>query len=430
MRKLYLLLILSLFFAGTLQTRAQYAGINLSYDGVDDIVTLPAGIVSTVTGDFTIEAYVNWTGTNSSFPRILEFGNDPNNFIFLTAAIPFGAGGPRFAIVSGGSVQVVDATTTLIPGQYNHIAVTLDDATDIATIYINGVASGTTTGFTFHLSDLGSTASNWLGGMGQFTDPFFNGSIEELRISNNVRYTAAFTPSTVQFTTDANTVALYHFNEGAGQTTADETGVYNGILGATVAAASDDPTWIFGSVLPIRLSDFTVTVNSANKSADIRWTASLDQSSEFVVERSNDGVHFNSIYTLNRPNGSNGSENFSYRDNNPLPARSYYRLKCTETGSAPIYSRIIPVNFSGKDDLLVYPNPVRSILQLELVKPFTGEIEFRLMNASGSVVYQQKIKSENRREFQINRTAGMVSGTYLLEVTKNGIKQSKMIVFQ
>lgn len=429
MRKLYLLLILSLFFAGTLQTRAQYNGINLSYDGVDDIVTLPAGIVSSVTGDFTIEAYVLWTGTNNSFPRILEFGNDPNNFIFLTAAIPFGATGPRFAIVSGGVVENVDAGVTLVPGQYNHIAVTVDDLNNLATIYINGVVAGTSP-FTFHLSDLGSTSSNWLGGKGQFIDPFFSGYIEELRISNNLRYTANFTPSTVQFTTDANTVALYHFNEGSGQTTADATGNFNGILGATVAAAADDPTWIFGSVLPIRLSDFTVTVNTINKTADIRWTASLDQSSEFVLERSNDGVHFNAIYSLNRPNGSNGSENFSYRDNNPLPARSYYRLKATETGSAPIYSRIIPVNFSGKDELLVYPNPVRSTLQLELVKPFTGEIEIRLMNASGSVVYQQKIKSENRREFQVNRTVGMVSGTYLLEVTKNGIKQSKMIVFQ
>src|SRR5689334_1474529 len=70
MRKLYLLLFISVFFAGTLQTRAQYNGINLSYDGVDDIVTLPAGIVSGVTGDFTIEAYVLWRGTNNSFPRI------------------------------------------------------------------------------------------------------------------------------------------------------------------------------------------------------------------------------------------------------------------------------------------------------------------------------------------------------------------------
>jgi hypothetical protein len=43
-------------------------------------------------------------------------------------------------------------------------------------------------------------------------------SMDEFRISDNVRYTASFTPSLIPFVCDANTQALWHFNEISGST--------------------------------------------------------------------------------------------------------------------------------------------------------------------------------------------------------------------
>jgi hypothetical protein len=40
----------------------------------------------------------------------------------------------------------------------------------------------------------------------------FNGYLDEVRISNIARYTAAFTPSTTPFQSDANTVLLLHMD--------------------------------------------------------------------------------------------------------------------------------------------------------------------------------------------------------------------------
>ena len=59
----------------------------------------------------------------------------------------------------------------------------------------------------------------------------FQGRIDEVRISNVARYTATFTPQTTIFSTDASTVALYHLDEGTGQTLADASGNNrNGVL--------------------------------------------------------------------------------------------------------------------------------------------------------------------------------------------------------
>jgi len=72
---------------------------------------------------------------------------------------------------------------------------------------------------------------------GQFP---MNGIIDEVRLSSVGRYSANFTPPTAPFTTDGDTVALWHF-DGSGQAVADETAQHDGTLGATDQAEADDP---------------------------------------------------------------------------------------------------------------------------------------------------------------------------------------------
>jgi len=54
--------------------------------------------------------------------------------------------------------------------------------------------------------------------------PSYSGYLDELRLSNVLRYTAAFSPTLAPFSPDANTVALYHFDEGAGDLIGDASG--------------------------------------------------------------------------------------------------------------------------------------------------------------------------------------------------------------
>jgi hypothetical protein len=56
----------------------------------------------------------------------------------------------------------------------------------------------------------------------------FKGFIDELRISNVLRYSGNFARPSAPFTTDANTVGLYHFDEVSGTTVLDTSGAAGG----------------------------------------------------------------------------------------------------------------------------------------------------------------------------------------------------------
>jgi Concanavalin A-like lectin/glucanases superfamily/Lamin Tail Domain/Secretion system C-terminal sorting domain len=77
----------------------------------------------------------------------------------------------------------------------------------------------------------------------------FRGMIDEVRFSVVERYTSDFTLQTSPFETDNLTLALWHFDEGSGDTAADVTG--NGFLGSFGGNGSDGlpdvnsaPSWV------------------------------------------------------------------------------------------------------------------------------------------------------------------------------------------
>lgn len=74
--------------------------------------------------------------------------------------------------------------------------------------------------------------------------PSFSGWLDEVRISTVVRYTATFTPA-VRLATDAQTVALFHFDEGAGATAADSSGAAGGPSNGVIqrGGPQNGPVW-------------------------------------------------------------------------------------------------------------------------------------------------------------------------------------------
>jgi hypothetical protein len=113
------------------------------------------------------------------------------------------------------------------------------------TIYVNGAVSSTITANSWqHIAVTTATAINASStNVGKISTNYLAGYIDELRISNSVRYSAAFTTSTAPFVRDSNTKLLYHFDENGddprqtGKTIDDSGNGYHGtITGAKYVA--------------------------------------------------------------------------------------------------------------------------------------------------------------------------------------------------
>ena len=80
--------------------------------------------------------------------------------------------------------------------------------------------------------------------------PSFSGWLDEMRLSNVLRYSGNFSRPVAPFTADANTVALYHFDEGSGDLIADSSGAVNGPSNGVRHAGGTPagPAWVVSDV--------------------------------------------------------------------------------------------------------------------------------------------------------------------------------------
>jgi hypothetical protein len=151
--------------------------------------TLPAGIVSSLS-DFTVTTWVKMDAL-ANWMRVFDFGNSTTQYMFLTLQ----AGTTmvnnvkssivRYAIKNGGTELNVSAPYAFPLNTWVQLAVT--QAGNTARLYINGSLVATNTALNIkpaQLTAAGTTSGTTLNYLGksQFSDPMFNGSIDEFKI--------------------------------------------------------------------------------------------------------------------------------------------------------------------------------------------------------------------------------------------------------
>ena len=108
----------------------------------------------------------------------------------------------KYTIVGGASII---APIALSLNTWHHVAIVQKDG--ILKLYVNGILGASITG-----SAIVNTATVLTIGATSTGTHLFNGFIEEVRISNSARWTAAFTPPEVEYSSDSNTKLLLPLN--------------------------------------------------------------------------------------------------------------------------------------------------------------------------------------------------------------------------
>ncbi len=150
----------------------------LQFDGTDDHLTLPSGIVNGLS-TITISAWIN-PATVTTWQRIFDFGTGTTNYMFLSTSS--GSGKLRFSIKTpaSGTEQQINSSVNTPIGSWSHVAVVLNGS--VGSLYLNGTLVGSNSAMTYNPTSLGNTNINYLGRSIWSSDPYYNGKIDEFRI--------------------------------------------------------------------------------------------------------------------------------------------------------------------------------------------------------------------------------------------------------
>jgi Secretion system C-terminal sorting domain len=165
-----------------------------------------------------------------------------------------------------------------------------------------------------------------------------------------------------------------------------------------------------GIVLPLQLISFSSTLIS-NNNVQLNWVTTDEVNVKHTeVQRSIDGVHFNTIGVVNPKNNSQNT--YIYNDKMYDSDIFYYRLKIIDNDGSFTYSKLQTVkNKFSKSGAYILENPVKNnITIMNLPQKATSII---LFNANGKE--QSKHFYKNTNNIQLNVSA-LASGAYFVRV--------------
>ena len=179
-----------------------------------------------------------------------------------------------FGVSQGNNGNTICGSRTVANGAWHHVAVTRNHANGQLRIFVDGVLDAEGSGPTGNVSYRNGRSTSFsndsflvIGAEKHDYDsnqyPSYSGWLDELRISNSIRYTANFTPPTAPFNTDASTAALYHFNEGpAGAcqgTVVDSSGATGGPSSGTCRYGGNPSGPVYSTDTPFSVAQNTPT---------------------------------------------------------------------------------------------------------------------------------------------------------------------------
>lgn len=102
------------------------------------------------------------------------------------------------------------------------------------------------------------------------------------------------------------------------------------------------------------------------RGVQLKWTTKYNDTTDyFVVERSLDGINFES---LTEASFSNTETDHKFIDRNPFKGVSYYRLQVIDYDGEAHFSKVVSIYIegNGKPELVLYPMPVGNAETLNL----------------------------------------------------------------
>jgi trimeric autotransporter adhesin len=231
---------------------------------------------------------------------------------------------------------------------------------------------------------------------------FGNTTTQFILIDNYTNSSILISPTTniYSFNTTANTAASYASNRF--------------ILKITTATGS----------LPVKMTAFSGTKD--NGTAVIKWTTVTELNNDhFDIQRSADGITYQTIGTVAGAMNSYRSLAYSFIDETPNKGINYYRLNQIDRDGTSTLSNVISLNFAKEiqaTTISAWPIPANDYITLELNNEFTTTAHIVIRDVIGKVIYEETILADEAGYNHPISLENFQSGVYFMEVGQNAEK--------
>ena len=249
---------------------------SILFNGTSSYVDVPYNANLNITGALTMEAWVKTSAT--TYQMVLERGDWFQNQMSYDLAIAEGK--VRMDIMqSNGSYVACIGSTSMNNGAWHHVAGVYDGSQ--MRVYLDGVLNGSATAT---MTPGNNTTGLRIGKSSFLYFPnYFNGRIDEVRVSNAALYSGTFTPA-VHLGATSNTKGLWKFD---GETTNDASASgASGTLQGGATYSTDVPTSGGGAQVPI-------AVAGGPYSAQLGQAATFNSSGSFDPDGTISSYHWN-----------------------------------------------------------------------------------------------------------------------------------------
>ena len=426
----------SFFGITTVNTYGTSPQIILGTDIQVFYLTMVAGIYNLAGHTFTLggSGAVSVLGRTASSTTNWMYGGTLKRYWLANTAVSSTSGGPYGLFPMGesgaSSYSPLEINTTTSPTTGGYFAVTYSPSpgavTDLSTPYNDG---GTDIVRVHNSQFIATTGGGLAGGVYDIDvtmTGLSGGSLSDIRLAISTGATTA------------SAVGTYSVAIG---TAANPTARRRGL---TLANLSNDfriaTTNLFVSPLPIELLSFDAVKRKNEKIVDISWTTASEINNDyFNVERTADGINFETINTTDGAGNSTKILHYTCVDNAPLTGISYYRLKRTDFDGKYEYSDLVAVNIddvagTNAVSFAVFPNPSDGTSNSIIL---TGniidkEILIVLHDVLGKETFSKVIVLEESGTnfINVNPSGNLAKGVYIVTATVDQLIYNQRLIIQ
>jgi uncharacterized repeat protein (TIGR01451 family) len=180
-----------------------------------------------------------------------------------------------------------------------------------------------------------------------------------------------------------------------------------------------------GIILATNIQQFKAQLVSGK--GYLTWSASDEQNiKNYDIEKSNDGINFQKIASVEAKNISESYYNFTDPDN--INGKTYYRLKMNDANGLYKYSTIVLVSTTMNFEIKNIINPFKNTISIDVIIPIEGIMNISLYNDNGQMIKNLQVTVNKGIDNIVLENINSPVGVYYLSIDFNNESVKKKLV--